>query len=149
MSGDAKDEDKGASGFNPLTGQITLQGTGFSTQVKAGTIFRVLNISSVEIDVEAIKVQTDKISGKMLFCMDFWSEPVEEVALTTTAGDKTLPKVTVADLPTGATIVRAIAMVKLRMADNTNADNVNGLDGATVAGTSQVIQVADDTPGTY
>ncbi|MBA7599350.1 hypothetical protein ES703_06382 [subsurface metagenome] len=51
MSGDAKDEDKGATDFDNTDGKITLQGTGFSHQIKAGTIFRVLNISSIEIDV--------------------------------------------------------------------------------------------------
>ncbi|MBA7607446.1 hypothetical protein ES703_14605 [subsurface metagenome] len=66
MSGDAKDEDKGATAFDNTDGKITLQGTGFSSQIKAGTIFRVLNISSIEIDVanmdakiDAIKAQTD------------------------------------------------------------------------------------------
>ena len=54
MSGDAKDEDKGATSFDNTDGKITLQGTGFSAQIKAGTIFRVLNISSIEIDVATI-----------------------------------------------------------------------------------------------
>ncbi|MBA7620066.1 hypothetical protein ES703_27409 [subsurface metagenome] len=54
LSGDAKDEDKGATGFTSGDGTITLQGTGFSAQIKAGTIFRVLNISSIEIDVANI-----------------------------------------------------------------------------------------------
>ncbi len=54
LSGDAKDEDKGAASFAPLTGAITLQGTGVSAQIVAGTIFRVLNISTTEVDVAAI-----------------------------------------------------------------------------------------------
>ncbi|GAI28182.1 unnamed protein product, partial [marine sediment metagenome] len=33
--------------------------------------------------------------------------------------------------------------------ENVHATTANKLDGATVANTSQVIQVADDTPGTY
>ncbi len=57
MSGDAKDEDKGAASFNNVTGAIALQGTGFSAQIKAGTIFRILNISSVEIDVANINTK--------------------------------------------------------------------------------------------
>jgi len=59
MSGDAKDEDKGALLFVPETGIITLQGTGFSAQIKQGTIYRVLNISSVEIDVARIEAKLD------------------------------------------------------------------------------------------
>ena len=54
LSGDAKDEDKGAHAFVSGTGTITLQGTGFSAQIKAGTIFRVLNISTTEMDVANI-----------------------------------------------------------------------------------------------
>ncbi|MBA7484017.1 hypothetical protein ES707_19536 [subsurface metagenome] len=156
MSGPAAYEDKGAQSFvsaHPAT--ITLQGTGFSAQITAGTIYRILNISSVEIDVaniktvvDAIKTLTDKIATKMLFSMDFWCDPAEEVQLAAVAGTKTLPPVTIADLPTGATIVRAIAMFKFRMVENTNAA-ANNLSGGTVANTSQVIQVADDTPGTY
>jgi len=83
-----------------------------------------------------IKAQTDKIAGKMLFSMDFWSLPQEEVALTVGAGDKALPSVTVADLPDAATIVRAIAMFKFRMVENHTYAGENMLDGA------QEIQVA-------
>ena len=57
MSGDAKDEDKGATGFTPGDGTITLQSTGFSAQILAGTIYRVLNISSIEIDVARIEAK--------------------------------------------------------------------------------------------
>jgi len=56
MSGPAAYEDKGASSFNPLTGQITLQ-SAVSAQITAGTIFRILNISSVEIDVANINTK--------------------------------------------------------------------------------------------
>jgi hypothetical protein len=53
MSGPAAREDKGAASFNNVTGTIALQ-SGFSAQITAGTIYRVLNISSVEIDVADI-----------------------------------------------------------------------------------------------
>ena len=81
--------------------------------------------------------------------LDFWSNSQEEVQLTGTVGNKTLPSITVADLPSGATIVRAIVMFKFRMVENTHATLANKLDGTTVASTSQVIQIRDDTPGTY
>jgi len=45
--------------------------------------------------------------------------------------------------------VRAIALLKFRIVENTAAATANKLDGATVANTSQVIQIRDDTPGTY
>ncbi len=62
MSGDAKDEDKGAASFNSDEGIITLQGTGFSAQIKAGTIFRVLNISTTEIDVANMNAKIGTIT---------------------------------------------------------------------------------------
>jgi hypothetical protein len=84
-------------------------------------------------------------SIRSLFVMDFWSSPQEEVQLTDVAApgtDVALPDVTIADLPAGATIVRAIAMFKFRMVENTNA-GANALQG------NQYIQVRDDTPGTW
>ena len=54
ITGDARGEDKGATDFDNTDGKITLQGTGFHAQIKAGTIYRILNISSIEIDVANI-----------------------------------------------------------------------------------------------
>jgi len=54
VSGDARDEDRGATAFNNVTGTITVPSPGFSSQIKAGTIYRILNISTVEIDVATI-----------------------------------------------------------------------------------------------
>ncbi len=71
MSGDARGEDKGSASFNNATGAITLQGAGFSAQIKAGTIFRILNISSIEIDVANIDTKigtnTDPAGTTTLF----------------------------------------------------------------------------------
>ncbi|MBA7658968.1 hypothetical protein ES703_66931 [subsurface metagenome] len=65
MSGDAKDEDKGATSFNKVNGTITLQGTGFSAQIKAGTVYKVLNISTTETDVANIDADVDpKVMGR-------------------------------------------------------------------------------------
>ena len=61
ISGDAKDEDKGAVSFDNGNGQITFQGTGFKAQIKAGTVFRVLNISTIEIDVANLAAKVDQI----------------------------------------------------------------------------------------
>ncbi len=81
--------------------------------------------------------------------MDFWSEPQEEIQVPTVAATLVFtPTVTVADLPAGATIVRAIAMFKFRMVENTYA-GVNRLDGATVATISQVIQLKETAAGAY
>lgn len=87
--------------------------------------------------------------GRTLFCMDFWSASQEEVQLSDTVGNKTFPTVEVADLPDGATVVRAIAMFKFRMIENVHESLANNLDGATVANTSQVIRVQESGNGTY
>ena len=88
---------------------------------------------------------------RALHSMDFWSAPQEEVQVTGGAGDKPLPSVTIADLPiglnnlvllAGAVIVRAIAMFKFRMVENSNAA-ANKLNGA------QYIQVRSDAPGAW
>ena len=92
--------------------------------------FTDLLIDAIKAETVLIKAQTDKIAGKMLFSMDFWSLPQEEVAVTGAAGDKALPSVTVGDLPGDATIVRAIAMFKFRMVENHTYAGVNSLDGA-------------------
>lgn len=140
-SGDADDESSGALSFATLTGIITVTDA-FSAQIKAGTLFRVLNISIG--DLAAIKTQTDKIAGKMLFCMDFWSDPQEEIVMTDAQTTPGLPVVTIADLPATATIVRAIAMLKFRMVENTNVAE-NSLDKTA----AQPIQVQSDELGTW
>lgn len=75
--------------------------------------------------------------------MDFWSAIDDLVTITTTAADQALPSVTVANLPSGATITRVIAMFKYRAAEDTSA-SANNL---VLAGTEH-IQV-DKSGGTY
>ena len=55
-SGDTALEDSGASSFDSLTGTITVV-SAFSAQIKAGVLFSVLNISTVEIDVATINTK--------------------------------------------------------------------------------------------
>lgn len=95
-------------------------------------------LAALETLVDGIETS----QARQLFSMDFWSDPQEELAITDVAGDKALPDVTVADLPAGATIVRAIAMFKFRMVENTNV-------AANKTLLAQHIQVRDDTPGTF
>ena len=82
--------------------------------------------------------------------LDFWSEGLEEVELGDGAAGATvaLPDITVADLPTDATVVVAKVMFKFGAKENTFA-GVNKLNGATVALTSQVIQIRSDAPTAY
>jgi len=107
---------------------------GAVVQVVPGTRFVILSVPG----------------GGQLFTMDFWSEGLEEVQIGDGVAGATvaLPDLTVAGLPAGATIVRAIVMFKFRMIENTNAAG-NRLNGATVALTSQVIQIRSDAPTAY
>lgn len=121
------------------------------TAARAALLDQITALRMAELDAANIPADVDELKaskGRQLFSMDFWSAPQEEVAIPAVAATLTLPIVTVADLPAGVTVVRAIAMVKFRMIENINAA-ANKLDGATVALTSQVIQVQDDTPGTW
>ena len=108
-----------------------------------------------EVQNLVTQVQSDVISivtttSKQIPSADFWSETVDEAEVEIDAAGETkeLPSVTVEDIPAGATVLRAVAMFKFRMIENTNAAD-NRLDGGTVPGTSQVIQVRDDTPSAW
>ena len=108
-----------------------------------------------EVQNLVTQVQSDVISivtttSKQIPSADFWSETVDEAEVEIDAAGETkeLPPVTVEGIPAGATILRAVAMFKFRMIGNTNAGG-NRLNGGTVPGTSQVIQVRDDTPGAW
>jgi len=80
LSGDARGEDKGAASFNNGNGAVTLQGTGFSAQIRAGTIYRILNISSVEsliaglISFSGTTTSNGGAGGSSLICSDLAAE---------------------------------------------------------------------------
>ena len=98
------------------------------------------DLATIDTVVDGIKTQTDKIAGKMLFSMDFWSDPVEEKAVTNAQVTAAVgAAVTVAGLPDGVTVARAIVMMKFRMVENTNVAE-NSLDCDAV----QPIQVDND-----
>lgn len=127
-------EHQAVTAYNTATGGFTT--VAFTVAVAVGD--EIMIVHPALIGVLTIITST----GRQLFSMDFWSDPVEEEQLAAAAGTIALADVTVADLPAGATVVRAIAMFKFRMIENTNAA-ANKLNGATVAATSQVIQVDD------
>lgn len=82
------------------------------------------NLEPTLVNQSAIKLQTDKIAAKMLFTMDFWSDLQASIVVTDTAGDKTLPNITVAEFPATATILRAIMMFKYnKRVDTSTAAN--------------------------
>ena len=62
--------------------------------------------------------------------VDFWSDVDDVVDLPAIAADTALPSVVVSGLPTGLTIDRVVAMLKVRAIENTNAGGTNAIDGA-------------------
>ena len=104
------------------------------------------SITQIQSDVTSIVITT----GVQLSCADFWSETFDEADVEIDAAGETkdLPVVTIEKIPSGATVLRAMAMFKFRMLGNTNT-GANRLNGGTVPETSQVIQVRDDTPGDW
>jgi hypothetical protein len=144
---DAAYEDKGADSFDNVTGEITVS-AGFSAQIKEGTPFKVLNVSSggvVSSLLNAIKAKTDLLPAtpadqatslaiqikvsKLLPYIDIWSPYLAQVQISTAPGDQALPSITMAGLPSGTTVNRAVMMLKVRTIENTNA-LVNSVSGA-------------------
>ena len=108
-------------------------------------------VNEVKNDITLVQNDVSQVvlsSGKQLLSMDFWSDPLEEARINAAGVSVSLPGVTIDSIPAGATILRAIAMFKFRMVENTNTA-ANKLNGGTVANTSQVIQARDDTPGAW
>ncbi|GAI69275.1 unnamed protein product [marine sediment metagenome] len=134
MSGDAKDEDKGATDFDNTDGKITLQGTGFSHQIKAGTIFRVLNISSIEIDVARIEAKLDTV------VTDADPKVMGRLQVAATTIDLQQAAATY-DLFTGTTQDVVVEKLLIRL------PNVNVSDDVTI--TSISIQTNDTTPQVF
>ncbi|KKM20623.1 hypothetical protein LCGC14_1643570, partial [marine sediment metagenome] len=94
--------------------------------VRAGYLDE-LAAANLPTDIAALATS----QGRMRFSFDYWSDMQEEVVVTGAQTTPGLPSVTIADLPAGATIVRAIAIFKFRMVENTYA-GVNKLSAAAV-----------------
>jgi hypothetical protein len=108
-------------------------------------------ISQIQNDISQLRNDVTSIltaTGKQLSSIDFWSDPIEAIQIGAAGATVALPGVVVGGIPDGASVLRSIAMFKFRMVGNTNAA-ANKLNAGTVAGTSQVIQVRDDTPGPW
>ena len=82
---------------------------------------------SITYREQALSSQVDTLEasiGRILQPMEFWSDLQATVVVNDTAADKTLPNVTVAEVPTGATIVRAIMIFKYKkVVESSTSDN--------------------------
>ena len=144
---DASYEDKGAQSFDSLTGTITFT-AGFSAQIKEGTIYRVLNISSsaqISSLLNDIKAKTDALPaapaneatsltiqtalGRKFSLVDFWGSPADKITIAAAAGDLTFPDIVVSGLPTGFAVQRAVLILTVRAINNTSAAD-NYIDAA-------------------
>lgn len=133
LSGTAQFEVRNVSSFNNVTGEIIVTAAytdtaGAPVQIPALTAYSVINSTTGIFHFPQI--------------IDLWSVYQNQVSLTTVAGDKALPDITIAGIPTGATILRAIMMFKARNIENTNAA-VNSCSGA------QNIQCQKAVAGAY
>jgi hypothetical protein len=93
----------------------------------------------------ATEAKQDNVILRSVFCMTFWSD-VQLVGTITNnvgaGGDVTLPNVVVAEIPSGATIFRVIALLKFRTVEETSA-GANALLG------DQYVQVDDSVATGY
>jgi hypothetical protein len=63
------------------------------------------------------------IIGPVLSQIDYWSTPQLSLIIPAGAANQSLPDVVVAALPSGITVVRAVAMIKFRSISNAGAAN--------------------------
>ena len=88
----------------------------------------VTNIQNNITQVQTSIVEVENNMTTLATWIDLWSPYLAQVQLTTLAGDKSLPSITITGPPLGATVIRAVVMLKYRTLENTNAA-VNGLSG--------------------
>lgn len=62
--------------------------------------------------------------------LDFWSDIDDEIDLPAAAADTDLPDVVVSGLPSGISLVRVVAILKVRAIENTSATGANAIKGA-------------------
>ncbi len=74
-----------------------------------------------------------------------WKSDVQAiVTLTTTAGDKSLPSVTIAGIPAGVTLIKVEAIMLFRAIEDTSG-SANEIE----AGCTPAVQVKETSAGTY
>lgn len=87
--------------------------------------------SAVEAAITTAHSATETKLERKVTHMDFWADNVAQVVLTTVAtADYALNSLVVAGIPTGATLVRVVALLKIAVIRDTSASN-NAVNGAT------------------
>jgi len=67
---------------------------------------------------------------KAVTWLDFWSNHDDVIDLPAVAADTALPDVVVSGLPAGISLVRVVALLKVRAIENTSASGANAISGA-------------------
>jgi hypothetical protein len=135
-------EQQPITAYDTATGIFTT--AAYTVAVAAGDEVVLINPNlanaAVLVDLLLVKVQTDKVP-KMTFDMPaFVSSPQARVTVPAVAATLALPSVIVAGIPAGALVTKAHVKFKFRTVRDTSVAE-NNLSGATVAATSQVIQI--------
>ena len=97
------------------------------------------DVTNVKSDVTNIKSDVTSILnsiGKQPSIIDLWSPYLASMSLETVPDTMVLPSITIAGLPAGVTIARAIMMLKFRkLGDSSGSDNrVNGAQNIQASG---------------
>lgn len=98
---------------------------------------------AIKTETAAIKAKTDALPTdpadeslieaeiqKAVTWMDFWSDQDNVIDLPAVAADTDLPNVVVSGLPSGISLVRVVALLKVRAIENTSATGANAISGA-------------------
>lgn len=88
------------------------------------------DIATIRTNVITIQGNVASSVQKGMNFLDFWSDTYEEIDLPAVAADKDLPSVVVSGLPSGVTIAKVVAILKVRAIENTSASGANAINGA-------------------
>lgn len=100
------------------------------------------HIIATDPSADVSSLATSASQAREVHFMDFWSSVQAVVTVTAAAQDLSLPSVTVAGIPAGATLLRAVGMVKFRAVEDTST-SANKIDD-NGGGNTPAIQVKDD-----
>lgn len=85
---------------------------------------------SIAADIATIDSIVDELKADSVYHMTFWSDVQPTVIIPAVAADLDFPDVVVADLPSGITIIRAVAILKYAQKEDTSgsANAINGVN---------------------
>ncbi len=104
---------------------------------------RQADVTAIKAAADAIQAKTDNLPSdpadesnitgevqKAVTFLDFWSDADDVIDLPAAAADTALPDVVVSGIPSGISLVRVVAVLKVRAIENTSASGANAINGA-------------------